>query len=378
MPMRTERETAELIGAIYEATLTPGARTAAFRGLCAHFDASALQLYAIDKTTRRVLYQAGHDIPDAYSREYAAYYSTISDRNELVIRKLNELVLYDDHISGGDAGRRGEIDAWRRSFGFCYFIAGRLFDSEDVAAVVALHRSEGQGHVDREGIARFRALLPHLRRAFLIESRLAGLDLTLASALGSMDMLRFGVVLIGTDSRILWLNREARRIVDEGAGLRAGPAGLEALRPIDRPKLQHLIDGAIGTSVGRRASGGGYQPIAKRGSERPYSVLAAPTPRPPAFPALERPAAILFVTDPDATPETPPDLLRRVYGLTRMEANVAMALVGGATVEAAAERLAIARATARRHLAGIFAKTGTHRQTDLVRLILSAPPPPLH
>lgn len=373
-----EQRTAALIGAIYEAALSPAARPAAFRGLCAHFDAAALQLYAIDKATRRVLYQADCDLPETYSREYEAYYTTISDRNDYLIRHVDEMVFHDRRIAEMGGCRPGEIDAWRRSFGFRYFIAGRLLDSEDTAAVIALHRSEARGHVERGEIARLRTLLPHLRRAFLIESRLAGLDLQLASAWSSMDLLRFAVVLIGADRRILWLNREARRIVADGAGLRAGPAGLEAMRPIDRPKLEHLIEDAIATSLGRRISGGGYQAIAKRGSERPYSVLAAPTPRPPSFLAAERPAAILFITDPDATPETPPELLRRVYGLTRMEANVAIALVGGATLEAAVERLAIARATARRHLAAIFAKTGTHRQADLVRLILSAPPLPLH
>ena len=60
--------------------------------------------------------------------------------------------------------------------------------------------------------------------------------------------------------------------------------------------------------------------------------------------------------------------------MTRKEAQLALALAGGATVANAAEGLRMAEGTARRHLAAIFARTGIHRQADLVRLILSLPP----
>ena len=81
-----------------------------------------------------------------------------------------------------------------------------------------------------------------------------------------------------------------------------------------------------------------------------------------------------LLTDPDHAPETPAQLLRRVYGLTRKEAQLALALAGGATLADAAGALRIAEGTARRHLAAIFARTGINRQAQLVRLILSLPP----
>ncbi len=103
-------------------------------------------------------------------------------------------------------------------------------------------------------------------------------------------------------------------------------------------------------------------------------MLVAPVPERAAPLALAGPAAVVFLTDPDHAPETPAQLLRRVYGLTRKEAQLALALAGGATLADAAEGLRIAEGTARRHLAAIFARTGIHRQAELVRLILSLPP----
>jgi DNA-binding CsgD family transcriptional regulator len=114
--------------------------------------------------------------------------------------------------------------------------------------------------------------------------------------------------------------------------------------------------------------------LAKHTGPRPYAVLVAPVPERAALLSLAGPAAVVLLTDPDHAPETPAQLLRRVYGLTRKEAQLALALAGGASLSDAAERLRIAEGTARRHLAAIFARTGIHRQAELVRLILSLPP----
>ncbi len=65
--------------------------------------------------------------------------------------------------------------------------------------------------------------------------------------------------------------------------------------------------------------------------------------------ALAGPAAVVFLTDPDHAPETPAQLLRRVYGLTRKQAQLALALAGGASLSDTAERLRITEETARRH-----------------------------
>lgn len=46
----------------------------------------------------------------------------------------------------------------------------------------------------------------------------------------------------------------------------------------------------------------------------------------------------------------------------------------GERLDHAAEQLGIRVGTARNHLKSIFAKTGTSRQAQLVRLLLSGPP----
>jgi DNA-binding CsgD family transcriptional regulator len=68
------------------------------------------------------------------------------------------------------------------------------------------------------------------------------------------------------------------------------------------------------------------------------------------------------------------DLLRCHFGLTPAEARLALQLVAGETLRAAAVKLSITYETARTELKNIFNKTGTCRQAELVIVIVTALP----
>ena len=85
-----------------------------------------------------------------------------------------------------------------------------------------------------------------------------------------------------------------------------------------------------------------------------------------------RPAAVVLISDPEDLPRDPGLHLARLYGLTPAEARVALAVAEGSGVEQAARALRIGSATVRTHLQRCFAKTSTHRQAELARLVLSA------
>lgn len=62
--------------------------------------------------------------------------------------------------------------------------------------------------------------------------------------------------------------------------------------------------------------------------------------------------------------------LRARFELSEQEARIALALRGGGTVADIAARLGMAYETARVHLKSAFAKTGTHKQRELLVLVL--------
>jgi DNA-binding CsgD family transcriptional regulator len=87
-----------------------------------------------------------------------------------------------------------------------------------------------------------------------------------------------------------------------------------------------------------------------------------------------QPVVIVFVNDPERQVVPQRRLLQRIYGLTPAEANQAVLLAEGKSLKEVAEAQQISLHTVRHHLNRIFAKTGTRRQSDLVRLLLNCAP----
>jgi DNA-binding CsgD family transcriptional regulator len=104
---------------------------------------------------------------------------------------------------------------------------------------------------------------------------------------------------------------------------------------------------------------------------RPYAVLVSPLKR--VFFPVGNPAAVVLVTDPER--KLPPGTDYRLacqFGLTPAEGRIA-AIACDKTVEEAAAEFSIGIATARAHVRKILLKTGSNRQTDLVRTLLTSP-----
>ena len=80
--------------------------------------------------------------------------------------------------------------------------------------------------------------------------------------------------------------------------------------------------------------------------------------------------ALVVVIDPEDEPVPAAALLRRLYRLTRTEAEVALHIMHGADLRQISEELSISLTTVRTHLQHVFDKTDTHRQAELVRLLL--------
>jgi DNA-binding CsgD family transcriptional regulator len=84
--------------------------------------------------------------------------------------------------------------------------------------------------------------------------------------------------------------------------------------------------------------------------------------------------ALVVIARPRPDAERIARRVRRLYGLTEAEARVVAALTLGETVEQIAVAHGVRVSTVRAQVRSIFEKTGVHRQTDLVRLALTAAP----
>ena len=79
------------------------------------------------------------------------------------------------------------------------------------------------------------------------------------------------------------------------------------------------------------------------------------------------------ITDPEMAAGRSQGVIRELFGLSAAEARVAERLMLGESPEQVAASLDVKTSTARWHLAALYRKTGTSRQAQLVRLLMSVP-----
>ena len=83
----------------------------------------------------------------------------------------------------------------------------------------------------------------------------------------------------------------------------------------------------------------------------------------------------IFVQDPVAMPSCTGEAFAKLYGLTRSELRVLLAMAPGLSVKEAAEMLGIGETTAKTHLQHIYSKTRTSKRIELMHLFMSCTPP---
>jgi DNA-binding CsgD family transcriptional regulator len=211
------------------------------------------------------------------------------------------------------------------------------------------------------------AVLPHVQRALRVGRQLEAATARAAAALDVLHALRTGVVLVDKKSRVTFVNRCAEAIIATADGLTIARGVLIASRRADQAVLGHLIAQCASGSGACRA--GGDVDVCRPSGLQPYAVLVSPLGRSSMRSAGTDPAAAVFITDPETKGPPSAAALRRRHQLTPAEAAIAAYIVRGSGVPAAAAALGISANTARTHLKRIFAKTGTHRQAELVRLL---------
>lgn len=248
---------------------------------------------------------------------------------------------------------------WSMAFCLSSAVAGQ-------AAVLIVNRDKHCPPFAPEQLQLAQRLLPHLRNVYTLQQHLQPLE----GVAAGWDFLRFGVWLLDRVGRIAHANIEARRLVRDGTGglCERNRELIPNWRP-DRPAFQNALSIATG-----RDSGHDTELLLHDASGRAW---AACTFRPLHHDSLDCRAfstpctAIVFVRPLVQCPSSI-DTLRRMFGLTPAEADLASALLRHGALADCGPAMNQQRETLRTHLKGLFAKTETHRQSELIRRLQAA------
>jgi DNA-binding CsgD family transcriptional regulator/PAS domain-containing protein len=219
-----------------------------------------------------------------------------------------------------------------------------------------------------------RALVPHVRRAVELHRRLCAADDTAVGLMATIDHLPHGVFVLNAAGTVMTRNRVGRRLTAARDGLTEEKGELRPSDPRDRATLDALIMRCTTTSLERGVEAGDFLLVRRPSGRRPYRVVAAPRLR-TAHVGLDTCGCLVFVTDPSQAAAHFPGDVEALWGLTPAEARLVCALVDGHTLAAASAQIGVRVQTLRKQLQSVFEKTGTHRQSELVRLVLMSTPP---
>lgn len=252
---------------------------------------------------------------------------------------------------------------------------GRAFGGLGYSGYVAIARSERVGAFESEEMRLLRLLLPHLRRAMRAWHWLAAAGIRHDSVLEALDHLGHGVLIADAQARVLYANGAAEAVLRQGDALGVDATGwrLRAANPGQTSALRRLIAQAAGRGGDALSGEGGSGALwLDRAAGAPLLLSVAPMRAETAWNVSPRPAALILIKMPEPERAPAPVQLRARYGLTPMEAAVAGRILQGEGAKEAARALGIAPSTLRWHLQRVFEKTGTSRQAELVRLLLTS------
>lgn len=244
-------------------------------------------------------------------------------------------------------------------------IGGCLDDDTERYVTFGMMRPHGaRGGGEREA-ALVQPLFPHLQRAVRLGMHTELLKTEVRSLRAAVDAVRVAVLVVDVDRRVLYANAAAAAVLRRDDGLREAGGKLTC--------SDAGLAAALATTVAGREPGAPHVlRIDRRGSSSPYGVVISPAHRGIREAVRHgEPAAMLYVFDPDADLAPPPEILRELFGLTATETQVALRLAAGRTLGEIATELGSSLPTVRTHLRQIFDKTATHRQADLVSLLVS-------
>lgn len=188
----------------------------------------------------------------------------------------------------------------------------------------------------------------------------------------ALDVAPCAVILVDRRGRLLHSNGPARRLIDRSAFLFVDGRGeLRAQARDEDAKLRKLLSRAF-RAAGRDGEAAWPASLTLNASvgARPLVVTVSASPFRVCEPGTQPSAALVVIADPHSDVRPSRSELAKLYGLTRREAELACLLADGRTLKQIAEEMGIGRESARTHLQRVMQKTGTNRQSELVRLLL--------
>jgi DNA-binding CsgD family transcriptional regulator len=234
---------------------------------------------------------------------------------------------------------------------------------------LSLFRRPDQSDFSPQDAQNLAAIYPHLHRAFDLHWQMKGAQEQLGVFHRSLDSMDFGVSFFDTAGQLSFANIATKQIALRADSFWAKSYFLSE-KTTPAPAAPHARD-ALGALLLSAATGEGGSSLL----EGETMALALPVSAPAKNGAGDaRAAVMLLLIERQSRADSAVGFVIQAFGLSPAESRVLPLLVQGKTPTEIAQSLDLKLPTVRSQLSAIFAKTGTTRQQELIRLLGAVPP----
>lgn len=358
--MTGNSEFSAMVGLIYDAVLKPDCWRDVLARLCEALDAKAASINMIDPIEGRASLFVEHGTDPAWTALLLSRYAAMSPIGAAVlIADLDQPVGAFDFIDEAEFVESRFYKEWCAPQGYHDMLGAIIAKRPHEVGAVSATRTLAKGRFDDENRALLGLIAPHVRRAVTISGLLERRTVEKEALSNVLEQLTAAVVLLDRTGKVQRMNPAGEAMCTQGlvASVRGGMLTLAGTDANDA-LYQALLAGSnipqlipVTPSAGQRYIAAVMQAEPKSGT---YALLI--NHQEAELPAIGR-------------------HLSQLFGLTPREVSVLMPMLEGKTIDETAASLGISEATVRTHLARLFTKTGTNRQTDLVQTVMKSIPP---
>ena len=362
-------QAAELIDLIYDAPFNPGVWTDVIEQLIDRIGAESAVMTELDIVTGE-----GAGVPvrqdQAVMDEYLSQWATdnplaIVDDPVGYMRGWLPMIVRDAEWMDRDELRKTPyFNEFLHKLGAEQSIFVRLGLDGTMVSSISIARREERGAFSKDEIAIAQRYQPHLVRASALARRMRA-DQNARDDLDAMlDTSEQRLLFVDSAGRVQRMTAAAERFVCEEGALDITGGQLHAIDAASDARLQHLYAAVLAGEAPPPAL-----TVGGAGSARQYAVTVSPVGARSRAMLTSEPLMLVAVTDAQPTALGVEFDIRARFNLTAGEARLANAIADGQSLRETADRTGVSVHTVRAQLGAVFAKTGTRRQADLVRLL---------
>jgi DNA-binding CsgD family transcriptional regulator/PAS domain-containing protein len=260
---------------------------------------------------------------------------------------------------------------WAQPHGLRDACLTKFAQTDGRIGILATITNAGRGAIVESERAFMAMISPHVRRAAMIGDIIEHSAQETQIYRSAVDGISTPVVLVDGSASIVHMNEAAETMLEAGRLIVWRSGRLEA---VNEAACEALHD-----AIARSAHND--EEIGDRGIGIPLSAAipavayVLPLARGEARESLRPAAAAVFIATSAQAMPPPRDALISLFNLTPSETRILLEIGAGSNVRETALALKLSENTIKSHLARVYAKTGTSRQVELVKLLISLSPP---